>query len=251
MRIKKRYIVIVICWVIFIFVILFINREKNNYDFSYMNQAGLVIDNNYDGKIELLTPNPELSSGEKGSAKKIIANTYVYSGADSTSSTCGELKKGDEITVYSKSDGWYKISYNGRIAYVLEAAIDVPQQPTTQPVKPTTKPTTQAPTKPRPTEPPTTQAPTEPTQPSEEPTTDVEEDTSDSEEDTSSSEETTTPSEEESSSGEAIVIPGGQETTTPSESSTTEEEPSSNDNPTTGEDESEGESSGEDLVEQA
>ena len=168
MRIKKRYIIMVVCWVIFIIVALYFNnRGENKYNFSYMNQAALIIDSNYDGKIELITPNPEISGSEKTEKKKVIANTYVYCSADSSSASCGELSKGDEVLVYSSGDGWFKISYNGRVAYVLSAAIEVPEEPTTP--KPTVKPTVK-PTQP-PTTQPTTPAPTEPTQPSEEPTT--------------------------------------------------------------------------------
>ena len=65
MRIKKRYIVMVVCWVIFIIVALYLNsRGESKYNFTYMNQAALIIDNNYDGKIELITPNSELSGSD-------------------------------------------------------------------------------------------------------------------------------------------------------------------------------------------
>lgn len=211
MRIKKRYIVMVVCWVIFIIVALYLNsRGESKYNFTYMNQAALIIDNNYDGKIELITPNSELSGSEKSEKKTVIANTYVYSSPDSSSSYCGELLKGDEVLVYSSADGWFKISYNGRVAYVLSAAIEAPEEPTTP--KPTQRPT-QKPTQPPTTKPqPTTPTPTEPTQPSEEPTT-PEEPTSGSDEEPTTPEEPTSGSDEEPTTLEESTSGSGEEET--------------------------------------
>ena len=204
MRIKKRYIIIVVCWVIFIIVALYFNnRGENKYNFSYMNQAGLIIDNNYDGEIKLIMPNSELNGSEKTEKKKIIANTYVYCSADSSSASCGELSKGDEVLVYSSEDGWFKISYNGRVAYVLSAAIEVPEEPTTP--KPTVKPT-QKPTQP-PTTQPTTPAPTEPTQPSEEPSSPEEGTTGEGETPSGGEDDPTIPDETPSGGEDTPTIP--------------------------------------------
>ena len=224
MRIKKRYIIMVVCWVIFIIVALYFNnRGENKYNFSYMNQAALIIDSNYDGKIELITPNPELSGSEKTEKKKVVANTYVYCSADSSSSYCGELIKGDEVLVYSSADGWFKISYNGRVAYVLSAAIEVPEEPTTP--KPTQKPTQPTTTQPQPTTPaPTTPTtPIEPTQPSEEPSTPEEGTTGEGETPTGGNENPTVPEETPSVPEETPSVP---EETTPDGGGETPTEPS-------------------------
>ena len=250
MRIKKRYIIMVVCWVIFIIVALYFNRGENNYNFSYMNQAALIIDNNYDGKIELITPNPELTGAEKTEKKKVIANTYVYCSADSTSASCGELAKGDEVLVYSSEEGWFKISYNGRVAYVLSAAIEVPEEPTTP--KPTVKPTVK-PTQP-PTTQPTTPAPTEPTQPSEEPSTPEEgttgegETPSGGEEDTSNPDETPSGGDEDPSIPDETPSSGEENPSVPDETpSSGEENPSVPDETPTGSGEEESAEAGGDV----
>ena len=60
------------------------------------------------------------SSNETIKYKKVVTATSLNfrSGPSTTSSKIGSIKEGTEVGVISESDGWSKISYNGKIGYV-------------------------------------------------------------------------------------------------------------------------------------
>lgn len=66
-------------------------------------------------------PVSELTGDEEASSVKVKKDGSVYSRPDTQSTTCGYLTEDQTVTALSLVEGgdWCKISYNGRVAYVL------------------------------------------------------------------------------------------------------------------------------------
>ena len=83
---------------------------------------------NYNGKTGYVsskylaynTSSNNNSSNETVKYKKIVTATSLNfrNGPSTTSSKIGSIKEGSEVGVISESNGWSKISYNGKIGYV-------------------------------------------------------------------------------------------------------------------------------------
>ena len=61
------------------------------------------------------------SSSSKSSSKTVYitaSSLNVRSGPGTSYSTVGSLKKGASVKTYGSTDGWYKIKYNGKTAYI-------------------------------------------------------------------------------------------------------------------------------------
>ncbi|WP_195237327.1 SH3 domain-containing protein [Romboutsia sp. 1001285H_161024_C4] len=86
---------------------------------------------NYNGKVSYVSSrylsnpsntNPEKPDSNNESVKETKVVNYeflnVRSGPSTSHSKIGTLKKGDKVGVISESNGWSKIKYNGKVAYV-------------------------------------------------------------------------------------------------------------------------------------
>ncbi len=84
----------------------------------------------YEEDIKPETPsyaidNLEASGSAELTERTMMRRTYVYNKPDDTSSQLGRLEWGDTIQVIEETADaqWYKISYNGRVAYVTVANV--------------------------------------------------------------------------------------------------------------------------------
>ena len=197
-------------------------NSKSEYNFAYMKPDTFNIDKNYKFGPDISVPVSELTGNEKGVQTTLLIDAHIYCIPKSGAAVCGFVNAGNSVMVLSYvSDNWCKISYNGRVAYIVKSVLNIVQEVTTEtlPVTPTEPVAPTKPTEPitRPTEPIT--KPTERT--TEESTT--EDETPSSEDETPSSEDET-PSETETPS--EIATPSQIETPSETETQSETETPS-------------------------
>lgn len=57
---------------------------------------------------------------------KVSTSLNVRSSASTSSSIIGKLYNGNTVTITGSTDGWYKISYNGRTAWISSSYVTIP-----------------------------------------------------------------------------------------------------------------------------
>ncbi|MCH1960832.1 SH3 domain-containing protein [Romboutsia hominis] len=88
------------------------SKIKYNGNIAYVSSTYLSKENT--------TPEAPSNPGESIKETKVVNYEFlnVRSGPSTSHSKIGTLKKGDKVGVISESNGWSKIKYNGKVAYV-------------------------------------------------------------------------------------------------------------------------------------
>ena len=100
-------------------------KLNNGYKVEYIGMSGSWVNVKYNGKVGYVhgdyvsKSNGSSSNTAVKSTKVVTANSVNFRTGPSTSySSMGKLNKGTEVGFISESNGWSKISYNGKVGYM-------------------------------------------------------------------------------------------------------------------------------------
>ncbi|WP_158540694.1 SH3 domain-containing protein [Romboutsia weinsteinii] len=110
--------------------------ESNGWSKIDYNGKEAYVSSQYLDKISTTPEQPEKPETPEETKETKVVNTSslnVRSGPSTSSSKIGSLAKGSKVEVLSESNGWSKINYNGKDAYVSSQYLDkvgtTPEQP--------------------------------------------------------------------------------------------------------------------------
>lgn len=113
-----------------------IGTLRKNEDVDIYSESNGWSKINYNGKVayvysEYLSDNSQGNNNDSENSSEIKETKFVNyeflnvrSGAGTSYSKLGKLYKNDKVKVYSESNGWSKIDYSGKIAYVSSRYLD-------------------------------------------------------------------------------------------------------------------------------
>ena len=100
-------------------------KLNKGYKVEYIGISGSWVNIKYNGKVGYVhkdyisSSNSNSTDNSVKSTKVVTASSLNFrSGASTSASKIGSLSKGTEVGFISESNGWSKISYNGKIGYV-------------------------------------------------------------------------------------------------------------------------------------
>ncbi|MEF9991134.1 MAG: SH3 domain-containing protein [Romboutsia sp.] len=120
-------------------------KLNNGYKVEYIGMNGSWVNVKYNGKVGYVHSDyvSKSSDNSNGSGDTSVKSTKIVtatslnfrSGPGTSYSKLGNLSKGTEVGVISESNGWAKISYNGKVGYVssqyLANKTSTPSNPST------------------------------------------------------------------------------------------------------------------------
>ena len=101
-----------------------VGKLNKGYKVEYIGISGSWVNVKYNGKIgyihkDYISSSSGISDNNVKSTKIVTASSLNFrSGASTSASKIGSLLKGTEVGFISESNGWSKISYNGKVGYV-------------------------------------------------------------------------------------------------------------------------------------
>ena len=101
-----------------------VGKLNKGYKVEYIGISGSWVNVKYNGKIgyihkDYISSSSGISDNNVKSTKIVTASSLNFRrGASTSASKIGTLSKGTEVGFISESNGWSKISYNGKVGYV-------------------------------------------------------------------------------------------------------------------------------------